>query len=56
MFFLMYQINNIIIYQLEEKSTMFLALGFGQKEEEEENEEVEYGEYSVEEYMDDQQV
>ena len=43
MFFLMYQINNIIIYQLAEKSTMFLALGFGQKEEEEENEEVETG-------------
>ena len=37
-------------FQFSEKSTLFIALGFERKEEEE-VEEMEYGEYSMDEYI-----
>ena len=48
--------NNVkyfLIFQFCEKNTIFVPIGFDHKDEED-NEEMEYGEYSQEEYMDQQ--
>ena len=42
--------NLLLFFQFSEKSTLFIPLGFERKEEEE-VEEMEYGEYSMDEYI-----